>query len=483
MEFQGTLLTENLITLPQRTLAQSEASSHTGDREVGPIEKKMRASIEGLKGSQYPDTFDWGVYDKIAARFGDETPRGGVVFNTTLKLVNYHASCSKCHYAFEIDSYGRGCTHNCSYCYAKESLSAHGYWNRPMPFPVNLAEVRKTFHAVFETDRSNKWREILEKRIPLRLGSMSDSFMWMDRKYKITQELLKILNYYDYPHIIFTRSDLVAEDEYLNILRKDLVSVQFSMSGGNEELTHKIEPGAPSIERRLTALKKLADNGYWTTVRLNPFFPIYPDGYYTDAKSIRERFGSHENAPKFDLFDWSFISQLHEAKVPSLLAGTVRLSTVGVKSMAKATGLDFQSFFKPEFIKGNFDRKYSDSEIAFYYKKLQSECAKHGIRFNTCYIGNGEKDYYQYQSLWDNKSDCCDAKGNVPSFKSSSQDASWEYRIKQAQNKDAAKQSMNMEKSNELLYSELADIRVRPGLTIVQSSPSQSSKNQKHESK
>jgi DNA repair photolyase len=462
--------TQKIVSLPQPIPGVTIKTPVTNTAlTIGPIEQKMRAMLGGLKNTTYRDSFDWGIYDKIAARFGDEQPRGGVVFNTSLKLVNHHTSCSKCHYAFEIDSYGRGCTHNCTYCYAKESLTSHGYWNRPMPFPVNLAEVRKIFYTVFETDRPSSWREVLEKRIPLRLGSMSDSFMWMDRKYKITQELLKILNFYDYPHVIFTRSDLVAEDEYLALLRKDLVSIQFSMCGGNEAITRKVEPGAPSVERRLEALKKLAENGYWTTVRLNPFFPIYPDGYYTDEKSIRERFGSHENVPKFELFDWTFISQLREAKVPSLLVGFVRLSTVANKQMSDVTGVDLRTFFKPEFIKGYTDKRYSDSEIAYYYKRIQAECAKNKIRFNTCYIGNGGKDYFQYQNLWDNKQDCCDAKGNVSGIVSSSQEVPWAVRFKHASNKEAAVKSQQEDARVEETYGHLTDSAVKPGLRMVPS--------------
>jgi len=161
----------------------------------GPIEKKMRDTISKLKDSKYQSDFDWGIYDRIANKFGKTQPRGGVVFNTGLKLVNHHSSCSKCHYAFEIDTYGRGCTHNCVYCYAKEILTRHGYWNEPHPFPLDLAKIRKIFYTVFETDKKSKWRDILSKRVPLRLGSMSDCFMWMDKKLGVTRELLRILTF------------------------------------------------------------------------------------------------------------------------------------------------------------------------------------------------------------------------------------------------------------------------------------------------
>ena len=78
------------------------------------------------------------------------------------------------------------------------------------------------------------------------MGSMSDAFMWMDKKYRVTLELLKILKFYRYPYLIFTRSDLVADDEYMQAMAPHLASVQMSISSINRELTRQIEPGAPA---------------------------------------------------------------------------------------------------------------------------------------------------------------------------------------------------------------------------------------------
>lgn len=421
---------------PMRPQAESGGASLQREFD-GPLSGELWRKVKELD-SKYPDNFDWSVYDKLHTRFGDQQPRGGVIFKTTFKIVNYHTSCSKCHYSFEIDTYGRGCVHNCVYCYAKDQLSAHGFWNRPMPFPVDLAEVRKTFHTVFETDKPHRWRDIIFKRTPLRIGSMSDSFMWMDQKYGVTKELLRILKYYKYPHIVFTRSDLIAQDEYIDLMDRELISIQFSISGGNEQLTKAIEPGAPSVKRRLAALKKLGEHGFWTTVRINPFFPIYPDGYYTDPESVTQRFGSHDASPRFPLFDWEFIDDLKEAKVPSVLAGFVRLSPKAINTISNITKIDLKTFFKPELYAKAGDKKYSDAEIGHYYKLLHEQATSRGLRFNTCYIGNGEKDYFQYQNLWSNKKDCCDALGKVSAFKGTSQDIGWEQRIKLAPCKKTA---------------------------------------------
>jgi DNA repair photolyase len=413
--------------------------SFTEDKRMfdGVLSGDMWNRVKALN-SKMPDTFDWSIYDRLHEKFGDEQPRGGVVFKTAVKLVNHHNSCTKCHYAFEIDTYGRGCIHNCSYCYAMESLTAHGYWNRPHPFPLDMSEVRKIFHQVFETDKPSKWRDVMSQKVPLRIGSMSDSFMKMDTKYGVTKELLKILSFYDYPHIIFTRSDLVADDSYMNLLRKDLCSIQFSISGNNEKMTKAIEPGAPSVTARFKALKKLNEAGFWTTVRINPFFAMKPDGYYTNPDRVISKFGSLENTPEFNLLSWDIVDQMKEAKVPSFLVGVVRLSPHAIKNMTKATGINLKDFFEIEAGKGSFDVRYSDAEIKYYYSEFAKKAWKAGMRFNTCYIGMGQKDYFQYQNIWSNKSDCCDAKGNVSAFNRTSQNVSWDERMKHAPHKEAA---------------------------------------------
>ena len=441
----------NVVVL-RPELSKTSMPDFVESNQLGPIETKMRDKLSGLKGSKYPDNFDWGVYDRIASRYGDNQPRGGVVFKTTFKLVNHHSTCTKCHYAFEIDSYGRGCIHNCAYCYAKEQLSAYGYWNRPMPFPVDLAEIRKVFFTVFETNKPNQWREILEQRIPLRLGSMSDSFMWTDLKYGVTKELLKILNFYEYPYVVFTRSDLAAHDEYISLLAKPWVSVQFSISGNNEALTKAIEPGAPNVQRRFEALKKLAGAGIWTAVRINPLFPTRPDGFLSDREAVLKRFGSLDKVPELPLYDNSFFDQIREADVKTVIAGFVRLSPQAVNSMSKATGVDIGSFFSVEELKTRGDKRFSDREISEYYRWFKNECSTRALRFTTCYIGNGAKDYFQYKGLWSNKNDCCDLVSNLARFKKTSQDIPWEQRMKHAPTPAAATKSREIEEAADSAY-------------------------------
>jgi DNA repair photolyase len=374
--------------------------------------------------SAYKSDFDWKPFRDLEQRLGDKPIRGGLAFKSPFKLVNSHSTCQQCLYAFEVDTYGRGCFHNCVYCYAKAELTVHGYWNNPYPAPVDINEIRKVFYTVFETDKKTKWREIMEKRIPIRIGSMSDSFMWMDDKFKVTKEFLKILDFYDYPFVIFTRSDLVAKDDYLSLIRKDLAAIQFSMSSTNDELNRKIEPGAPSAKRRLVALKKISEAGYWTTVRINPLFPIRPDGYFSDPNFVW-----NGPVPKFDFSSFDMVDQIADAGVPAILTGFGRFSSYSLNQIEQATGFDLRRMYKEEIRKSKRDFHFSDKEIRYYYSEIKKRCDKRGMQFTTCYIGNGENHFWKDQDIWSNKKDCCNIKGRVGAFKRDSREISFDTRL------------------------------------------------------
>lgn len=381
--------------------------------------------------SSFKSSFDYGVYERIERRFQDKPIRGGIVFKSPFRLVNSHSTCQQCLYSFEVDTYGRGCIHDCVYCYAKAKLNVHGYWNNPMPVPVDINEIRKAFYTTFETDKRHKYRELLQKKIPLRIGSMSDSFMWSDKTYKVTQELLKILKFYRYPYVIFTRSDLIAEDTYLELLDKKLASVQFSISTDNDAITKIMEPGSPSPTRRFKALKKLSSAGFWTTVRINPVFPIYPDGYFTDPDFVKT-----PNTPKLDITNFDMINAIADSGVPAVLAGFGRFSRISLNALSKALEIDMRQFFRRDLIeKSPRDFHFSDKEIRYYYQQIMLRCKQRGVEFTTCYIGNGEQHFWKDQDLWSNKRDCCNVIGRVEAFKTDCREIPFETRLKHTNHK------------------------------------------------
>jgi DNA repair photolyase len=429
---ETTHLQNNVINFPIRYGGIPEPVKKTSIVPT-PLVDEMEAEASKLNAlSEYKSNFDWEPFRDLERRALKKPIRGGFVFKSPFKLVNSHATCQQCLYSFEVDTYGRGCAHNCVYCYAKAELTVHGYWNKPYPVPVDINAIRKSFYTVFETDKNSKWREIMEKRIPIRIGSMSDSFMWMDDKLKVTKEFISILNHYQYPHLIFTRSDLIARDDYMKIIDPKLAAIQFSISSTNDKMNKLIEPGAPSARRRLAALTKLSKSGYWTTVRINPLFPIHPDGYFTNPN-----FKWNGPVPKFEFSSFEMVDEIANAGVPAILAGMGRFSSFALNQLERVTGFDLRQLYTNNIKKSMRDFHFSDQETRYYYDQIKERCDRHGVQFTTCYIGNGELHFWKDQDIWSNKTDCCNVKGRIAAFKNDCRGVSFDTRLKYTNHKKA----------------------------------------------
>jgi DNA repair photolyase len=360
------------------------------------------------KNSNYSTEFDISIYETLYKRLINKS--GSFVHQNVFELINTYTGCQQCHQAFQIDTYGKGCTHDCIYCFAKNYAEQKNEWNNPMPIPMDISEVWEAFYKTFETNEEHAWREILIKKTPIRLGANSDCFMSMDRKFGITKEFLKILNHYNYPYLIVTRSDLIAKQEYLSLLNKDLAAIHISIPSLNEELTKKIEPHAPSPKKRLETIRTLTQSGFWVTARVNPLIPCHPDGYFTK--------GVGGDAPNF--FNFDLISEIGKAGAQSLLAGVITMPKNVIDKMSQALSFDLSKLTSNK--SGKF--QYTGLEVQEYYKKIKSICSEYNVQFTTCYLGSGEPAYSQFKHLWDNQEDCCNAKNRVKAHKIDSREIS-----------------------------------------------------------
>lgn len=339
-------------------------------------------------------------------------------------LIGATSDCLQCYYGFQLDTYMNGCTHECVYCWAKAELSKVDQWNNPVPVPIDISSLWELFYKAFETDEDFPLREVFLKRIPLRIGSMSDPFLSMEKKYKNTLETLKILKAYNYPFLFLTRSPMVAEDEYLKYMDPEKATVQFSIPTLNENMVKLIEPGTESPRARLLALKKLNEAGIFTTVRLNPLFPNYKDEHLSLNK------GSFLDQSDFDFFNPSMIEEIKSYGCKSLLAGFVHMDGKTTKATSQKIGFDLRSLMKEEIKQTTEGFKYSAPEIRAYYQAISEKCKSVGMAFSTCYLGLGESYFWKDQDLWADKKDCCNLKKNVPAFKSDTRELSFNKKMK-----------------------------------------------------
>lgn len=176
-------------------------------------------------------------------------------YKSFLKSVN-GGEGDRCLYNTRLDTYGKGCGHDCEYCYAKSLLSFRGLWN---PSDPSVADIDKIRRAI-----SNK----LNAGDIVRLGGMTDCFQEAEMKYRVTYETIKALNDKGVGYLIVTKSPLVAHDEYVDILDKDLAHIQVSITHTGEA---PFERKAAPYAARKWAVERLQGLGYDVQVRLSPY--------------------------------------------------------------------------------------------------------------------------------------------------------------------------------------------------------------------
>ena len=172
---------------------------------------------------------------------------------------------SKCKYNTRLDTYGCGCQHDCSYCYAKSLLEFRNLWDTKNP---RIADIKKI---------ENKVKK-LPKGTVLRLGGMTDCFQPLELVKRNTYKTIEVLNKYNIGYLIVTKSDIVAKDEYMNIMRKDLAHIQITVTTLSDDIYKNLNYEKASLpSKRINAIKKLQDNGFDVAIRLSPIIEEYMD--------------------------------------------------------------------------------------------------------------------------------------------------------------------------------------------------------------
>lgn len=183
-------------------------------------------------------------------------------FGSQIKYVGGNEG-DKCNYSARLDTYGCGCQHDCSYCYAKSLLDFRGLWNPKSPAVGDISKIS---------------REV--KKIPkgtiVRLGGMTDCFQPLEKLHRVTYKTIRLLNRRKIGYLIVTKSAMVADDEYIKILDKDLAHIQVTVTTLDDELAKTYEKASPPSER-IKAIKRLQEEGYDVQLRLSPFIPDFMD--------------------------------------------------------------------------------------------------------------------------------------------------------------------------------------------------------------
>ena len=167
----------------------------------------------------------------------------------------------------------RGCEHGCAYCYARPS-HAHMGLSPGLDFESRLFAKSNIVETL-----ENDLRKPGYRCRAIMLGANTDPYQPIERQHRLTRQVLEVLEAYQHPVAIVTKSNLVLRD--LDILRpmaeKGLASVVVSVTTLDRHLSRTLEPRAPTPENRLQAIKGLSQAGIPVSVFAAPMIPVLND--------------------------------------------------------------------------------------------------------------------------------------------------------------------------------------------------------------
>ncbi|MCX8048284.1 MAG: PA0069 family radical SAM protein [Methylohalobius sp.] len=164
----------------------------------------------------------------------------------------------------------RGCEHGCIYCYARPT---HAYLNLSpgLDFETKLTAKPEAAKLLRSELQAPGYR-----CSPIALGSNTDPYQPIERRYRITRQILEVLCEFNHPLTITTKSSLVERD--LDILapmaQKGLVQVYISLTTLQPELARTLEPRATAPHRRLETIANLREARVPVGVLVAPVIPV-----------------------------------------------------------------------------------------------------------------------------------------------------------------------------------------------------------------
>ena len=162
-----------------------------------------------------------------------------------------------------------GCPHGCKYCYASFMKRFTGH-----------QEEWGTFIDIKRCDKKINLNRIKNKTVFL--SSVTDCYNEMEEKYELTKQILEQLINSECFLSISTKSSLILRDiELLKQIKN--VTVSMSINTLDENFKNDMD-NASSIEKRLSTLRELHNNGIYTILFMSPIFP-----YITEWKEIIEK--------------------------------------------------------------------------------------------------------------------------------------------------------------------------------------------------
>ncbi|MEH0071564.1 PA0069 family radical SAM protein [Pannonibacter sp. Pt2-lr] len=167
----------------------------------------------------------------------------------------------------------RGCEHGCIYCFARPSHAFMGL-SPGLDFETRLF-AKPNAAELLERELARPGYQVRT----IAIGTNTDPYQPIERRYKLMREILTVLETYNHPVAIVTKSALVLRDADIlsRMAEKGLAKVALSITSLDKDLVRTLEPRASAPHRRLAAAKGLSEAGIPASVMMAPVIPALTD--------------------------------------------------------------------------------------------------------------------------------------------------------------------------------------------------------------
>jgi DNA repair photolyase len=171
-------------------------------------------------------------------------------------------------FRYSINPY-KGCSHGCSYCYARPTHEYLGL-NAGLDFETKIF-VKEDAPALFREFLSrDRWQPE-----PIAFSGNTDCYQPAERRFRLTRQCLEVAEEFQQPIGIVTKNALILRD--LDVLSRlaaqDLVHVSLSLTTLDAALVRSMEPRTSTPAARLRAITALRAAGVPVRVLAAPIIP------------------------------------------------------------------------------------------------------------------------------------------------------------------------------------------------------------------
>lgn len=196
-----------------------------------------------------------------------EHPKKQIFLESPKKVINKLDS-PDLHMLYSLNPY-QGCEHGCIYCYARNSHQYYGF-SAGLDFETKLIVKKNAAQLLEKQLMSRNWVVA-----PISLSGNTDCYQPIEREYKLTRQILYVLQRFGNPVGIISKNSLVLRD--IDILKElaseRLVQVYISLTSLDNKIRLKLEPRTATAANRLKVVEQLSAAGIPVGVMVAPIIP------------------------------------------------------------------------------------------------------------------------------------------------------------------------------------------------------------------